>query len=94
MFIDFLIWDDEPGGNYWHIVGAGEVTAEEVEGVLRGHPGGPDDPDDYSASSGLPMIFGTTPGGKRIAVIYLDQSDDDTVIIYPVTAYPVPDYGG
>lgn len=93
MYVDFIIWDDEddPAGNYQHVVGTGEVTAEEVEGVFREHQGGPDD---YSESSELPMIFGTTPNGKRIVVIYMDQSDDDLVIVYPVTAYPVPEYGG
>jgi len=32
--------------------------------------------------------------GKRIAVVYKDESDADLVIIRPVTAYPVREYGG
>jgi hypothetical protein len=91
MYIDLIIWDDEddPGGNYRHIVGAGDVTAEEVDEVLHGHPG--DGPDGYSESSGLPLVFGWTGSGKYIVVIYRDEGDDDLVIIRPVTAYPVPE---
>ncbi len=62
-----------------------------MDAVLHAHPG--QDPDDFSETSGLPMIFGTTPGGQRIVVIYQDDSDEDLVIITPVTAYPVPEYG-
>jgi len=41
MYIDLIAWDveDDPDGNYQHIVGAGEVTAEEVEEVLSNHHG-------------------------------------------------------
>jgi hypothetical protein len=70
---------------------AAEVTPEEVEEVLRAHVGRPDD---FSNSSGHPIIFGTTSTGKRIAVVYIHENDDDLVITYPVTAYPVPEYGG
>ena len=51
-------------------------------------------PDAYSDTSGNPIIFGTTSRGKRIAVVYSDESDSDLVIIRPVTAYPVKEYGG
>jgi hypothetical protein len=44
-------------------------------------------------STGNPIIFGTTSTGKRIAVIFIDDSADDLVVIYPETAYPVPEYG-
>jgi hypothetical protein len=57
---------------------------------LRDHPDGPDA---YSDSSGLPVVFGTTPDGKRIAVVYEDESDAGLVIICPKTAYVVPEYG-
>jgi hypothetical protein len=92
--VDLIAWDaeDDPVGNYQHIVGTGEVTAEEVEEVLAGHPG--QRPDAYSDTSGHPIIFGTTSTGKRIAVVYSDESEADLVIIRPVTAYPVPEYGG
>jgi hypothetical protein len=92
--MDLIAWDaeDDPDGNYRHIVGAGEVTAEEVEEVLSAHPG--DHPDAYSDATGNLIIFGTTSAGKRIAVVYSDESDADLVIIRPVTAYPVPEYGG
>src|SRR5262249_6138963 len=83
--------EDDPGGNYQHIVGTGEVTAEEVEEVLRGHVG---PPADYSDSSGDPLVYGWTSSGKHIVVIYRDESDADLVVIRPRTAYPVSEYGG
>jgi hypothetical protein len=94
MYIDLIAWDvdDDPDGNYQHVVGAGEVTAEEVEEVLFNHHG--NHPDAYSDTTGNPIIFGTTSGGKRIAVVYSDESDSDLVVVRPVTAYPVPEYGG
>ncbi len=94
MYIDLIAWDaeDDLDGNYQHIVGAGEVTAEEVEEVLSNHHG--NHPDAYSNTSGNPIIFGRTSRGKRIAVVYSDESDADLVIIRPVTAYPVQEYGG
>jgi hypothetical protein len=94
MYMDLIAWDaeDDPDGNDQHIVGAGEVTAEEVEGVLSAHHG--NHPDAYSDATGHPIIFGTTSSGKRIAVVYSDESDADLVIIRPVTAYPVAEYGG
>jgi hypothetical protein len=92
MYVDLITWDheDDPDGNIQHIAAA-EVTPEKVEEVLRDHTGGPDD---FSESTGNPIIFGTTSTGKRIAVVYVDESGDDLIIIYPVTAYPVPEYGG
>ncbi|MDA1016891.1 MAG: hypothetical protein O3A00_20840 [Planctomycetota bacterium] len=39
-----------------------------------------------SRSSGLPIVFGFTPDGRYIMVVY-EQIDDIT--IYPVTAYDV-----
>ncbi len=94
MYIDLIAWDveDDPDGNYQHIVGAGEVTAEEVEEVLSNHHGS--HPNAYSDTTGNPIIFGTTSRGKRIAVVYSDESDSDLVVIRPVTAYPVQEYGG
>ena len=51
-------------------------------------------PDAYSDNTGNPIIFGTTSAGKRIVVVYSDESDAGLVIIRPVTAYPVREYGG
>jgi hypothetical protein len=90
MYIDLVIWDDEKEP---HIVGPGEVTIEEVEEVIRNHRGDHLSPDDYSDSSGLPLIFGDTSTGKHVVVIYEDFSDDDLVVIRPITAYPVNEYG-
>jgi hypothetical protein len=93
VFIDLIAWDDEDDsdGNYQHIVGAREVTVEDVEEVLHSHSG--NNPDAHSNTTGNPIIFGTTSTGNRIAVVYSDESDIDLVIIRPVTAYPVPEYG-
>ena len=64
MYIDLIVWDveDDPDGNYQHIVGAGQVTAEEVEEVLSNHHG--NHPDAYSDTTGNPIIFGTTSRGQ------------------------------
>jgi hypothetical protein len=93
MYIDLIAWDaeDDPNGNFQHINGTGEVTAEEVEEVLFGHTG--NQPDAHSDRTGNPIVFGTASTGKRIAVVYSDESDADLVIIRPMTAYPVREYG-
>ncbi len=93
MYIDLIAWDaeDDSNGNVQHILGAGEITIEDVEHVLFGHHGDHCDAD--SDTTGNPIIFGTTSTGKRIAVVYSDESQDDLVIIRPVTAYPVREYG-
>ena len=65
----------------------------EVEEVIHEHPGSPDEPDDYGASTGLPLIYGDTSTGKHIVVIFEDLSEDDLIIIRPKTAYPVKGYG-
>lgn len=92
MYFDLIIWDaeDDPDGNYQHIVGPGEVTAEEVDEVLINHEGGPDG---FSDTTGNPMVYGWTSSGKHVVVIYRDESDDELVILRPITAYPVPKYG-
>jgi hypothetical protein len=93
VYIDLIAWDaeDDQDGNFQHIVGAGEVTAEDVEEVLSHHQG--DHPDAYSDTTGNPIVFGTTSMRRRIAVVYSDESDADLIIIRPVTAYPVREYG-
>lgn len=90
LYVDLIIWDDE---NEPHIVGPGEVTIEDVEEVIRDHPASQDDPEDYGAATGLPLIYGDTSTGKHIVIVYEDLSDDDLVIIRPKTAYPVREYG-
>lgn len=57
------------------------MTVEDVEHVLA-NPASRS----VSRSSGLPCVFGTTPDGRFIIVVYEDV-DADT--IYPVTAYEV-----
>ena len=81
-----IIWDleDEPDGNYWHIVVEGHgVTREEVEEVLRENEG--DETESYS--SGRPIVFGWTSMSRHIAVVY-EEVMKDPRILYPVTAYP------
>ena len=80
----WIVWDDEndPLGNVQHIAEHG-LTTDEVEAVLN-------DPDsaDRSDSSGHPCVFGFTPAGEYIIVIF-ESIDEDS--IYPVTAYHVPE---
>ena len=75
-----IIWNEEPGGNVEHIA-EHDLTPEDVEEVIFN----PVDRD-VSRSSGLPIVFGFTPDGRYILVVY-EQIDDVTV--YPVTAYDV-----
>jgi uncharacterized DUF497 family protein len=75
-----FIWNEEPNGNVEHIAEHG-LTPEDVEEVVFN----PVDRD-VSQSSGLPIVFGVTPDGRYIMVVY-EQIDD--VTIYPVTAYDV-----
>ena len=75
-----IIWNEEPGGNIEHIEEHG-LSVEDVECVLA-------DPEreGMSRSSGGPCVFGYTPDGTYIIVVY-ERIGDDT--IYPVTAYQV-----
>ncbi len=75
-----IVWNEEPGGNVEHIAEHG-LTLEDVEEVLLS----PLDRD-ISRSTGLPIVFGFTPDGRYILVVY-EQIDE--VTIYPVTAYEV-----
>jgi hypothetical protein len=81
-----IIWDheDDPDGNYRHIVDGHDVTVDEVEQVLRN----PRNPTTVSRSSGCPITFGKTRTGKTIAVVW-ELVDENPRIIYPITAYPV-----
>ena len=84
MVFVWIIWDDEddPLGNVQHIAEHG-LTTDEVEAVLN-------DPDSInrSDSSGRPCVFGFTPAGEYIIVVF-ESVDEDS--IYPVTAYHVPE---
>ena len=77
-----IIWNEEAGGNVEHIEGHG-LTVEDVEQVLDNF-----ESEAVSQSSGLPCVFGYTPEGSYIIVVY-ERTDEDT--IYPVTAYEVPE---
>ena len=74
-----IIWDDSPGGNVEHVE-EHDLTTDEVDYVLENYESKP-----VSRSSGHPCVFGYTPDGRYIAVIY--EEDNDTVI--PITAYEV-----
>jgi hypothetical protein len=57
------------------------LTPDDVEAALL-HPVA----HDISRSSGRPMVYGFTPDGRYIVVVY-EEIDQDTW--YPVTAYEV-----
>ena len=92
MHIDLILWDDadDPDGNLQHILGPGEVKDAEVEEVLRD----PDGRVEESEQSGNPIAFGWTSTGKHIAVVFTFEDDPDLILVRPITAYPVPEYGG
>ena len=75
-----ISWNVGPGGNAEHVADHG-LDVDEVEHVLS-HPLR----HDISRGSGRPMIFGYTPSGEYILVVY-EELDADTV--YPLTAFPV-----
>ena len=79
-----IIWDDDdlPEGNVQHIAEHG-LTMEDVEYVLENPT-----KEEISSSTGRPCCFGHTPEGDFIIVVY-EQADGD--VIYPVTAYEVPE---
>jgi uncharacterized DUF497 family protein len=82
-----IIWDldDDPDGNVQHCAEHG-VTKEEVEEVLQHATD-----QDISRSSGRPVVFGDTSGGRHLMVVY-EEVDEETV--YPVTAFEVPRRSG
>jgi uncharacterized DUF497 family protein len=77
-----IIWDGTPGGNVEHVE-AHDLTTEDVDHVLENYVS-----TGTSRSSGRPCVFGYTPDGRYIVVVY-EEVDDDTVL--PVTAYEVPE---
>jgi hypothetical protein len=82
-----VIWDLESDvdGNLYHVREHG-LTAEEVEEILRE----PTNPTGVSRSSGRPITFGWTSTGKYIAVVW-EIVERDPRVVYPVTAYVVPE---
>ena len=77
-----IIWDDLPGGNVEHVE-EHDLTTDEVDYVLENyHSKG------VSRGSGRPCVFGYTPDGRYITVIYEEENDDT---VNPVTAYEVPE---
>ena len=80
-----VIWDDEPGQNVDHIAENG-LTPDEVDEVLLNDAL----PTAHSNSSGRPCKFGYTTTGKYI-IVHWDELCDDPRMIYPVTAYDVPE---
>jgi uncharacterized DUF497 family protein len=79
-----IIWDDEDDetGNIQHIAEHG-LTVDDVEYVIENALS-----EDRSKRTGRPCLFGYTPGGDHIMVVF-DEVDEDR--IYPVTAYEVPE---
>ena len=77
-----VIWDceDDPEGNVQHVAEHG-LEPTDVEFVIENSK-----TESESRSSDRPCLFGYTPDGIYIIVIY-EQIDADT--IYPVTAYEV-----
>jgi hypothetical protein len=82
-----VIWDleDDPDGNYVHIVVEHGVTQDELQEVMSDIRNETVE----SYSSGRPATFGWTSTGKYIIVIW-DNVHDDPWTIYPVTSYEVP----
>jgi len=79
-----ILWDEdeEPDGNVQHIAEHG-LLIEDVEFVLENPTS-----EGTSESSGRPCCFGFTPDGDYVIVVY-ELVDEG--IIYPVTAYEVPE---
>ena len=75
-----IVWDPTPGGNVEHVQ-EHDLTTDEVDCVLENH-----DAASSSRTSGRPCVFGYTPDGRYIVVIY-EEVDADTIV--PVTAYEV-----
>jgi hypothetical protein len=82
-----ILWDleDDPDGNYRHILEGHDLTPEEVEEVLLN----PGNGTARSRTSGNLATFGWTSGGRYIVVIW-ECVFEDPLMIYPSTAYPVP----
>jgi uncharacterized DUF497 family protein len=78
----YIIWDPTAGGNVEHVEEHG-LEPEEVDHVLL-NP----ESTNTSDSSSRPCVFGYTPDGRYIIVVY-EEIDANSVI--PWTAYEVPE---
>ena len=89
MYYDQILWDDEddPDGNYCHIVATGLVSEEEVADVISGHSG----LWEISRSSGRPLIRGIILTGRHIVVVFEIVPDPRDVLIRPIAAYSLED---
>jgi hypothetical protein len=74
-----IIWDDLPDGNVEHVE-AHDLTTDDVDYVLENY-----ESKSVSRSSGRPYVFGYTPDGRYITVVY----EEDNGALIPVTAYEV-----
>ena len=74
-----IIWDFTSGGNVEHVE-EHDLTTDDVDFVLENF-----ESTGVSHSSGRPCVFGYTPDGRYVVVIF--EEADDAVI--PVTAYEV-----
>lgn len=74
-----IIWDDLPGGNVEHVE-EHDLTTDEVDHVLEKYVS-----KSSSRSSCYPCVFGYTPDGRYIIVVY----DEENGTVIPVTAYEV-----
>ena len=79
-----IIWDaeDDPDGNVEHIA-QHELTVEDVEHVLLAPTS-----TGVSRSTGLPVLWGYTPEGRYVIVVY-EEVEEATVRV--ITAYDVPE---
>lgn len=86
MYVD-IIWDlhDDPTGNVQHIAEHG-VSREEVEEVFHDA----NSTQERSRSSENEITFGHTSTGRHLAVVW-QRVEDDPLMVYPVTAYDVPE---
>jgi len=80
MELSRVIWNEDPGANIDKVMQHG-LMASDVDAVIADPTGY-----DVSRSSNRPILFGYTPDGRFIAVIY-EEIDFETV--YPVTAFEV-----
>ena len=79
-----IFWDeeDDPNGNIEHI-SEHDLTVEDVEHVLKNPT-----EEGKSKSSGLPAVWGYTPDGRFLIVVYEEVAQNTVRVI---TAYEVPE---